>query len=108
MEHSARGSATGFSHMPTRTSRSPTRLDPPILWTLPFQGPSFHTHYCPKEPVRFAGKRVAVIGTGATSIQTITEVAKTAGHLTVFQRTPQWAAPLHNAKITKEEMDRIS
>ena len=39
--------------------------------------------------------------------QTITEVAKTAGHLTVFQRTPQWSAPLHNAKITKEEMHRI-
>ena len=72
-----------------------------------FQGPSFHTHHWPKEPVSFAGKRVAVIGTGATGIQTITEVAKTAGHLTVFQRTPQQAAPLHNAKITTEEMNRI-
>jgi cation diffusion facilitator CzcD-associated flavoprotein CzcO len=72
-----------------------------------FQGQSCHTHYWPKEPVDFAGKRVAVIGTGATGIQTITEVAKTAGHLTVFQRTPQWSAPLHNAKIGKEEMNRI-
>jgi cation diffusion facilitator CzcD-associated flavoprotein CzcO len=72
-----------------------------------FQGASFHTHYWPKEPASFAGKRVAVIGTGATGIQTITEVAKTAGHLTVFQRTPQWAAPLHNARITSEEMHRI-
>ena len=58
-----------------------------------FQGQSCHTHDWPKEPVRFAGKRVAVIGTGATGVQTITEVAKTAGHLTVFQRTPQWCAP---------------
>jgi cation diffusion facilitator CzcD-associated flavoprotein CzcO len=57
-----------------------------------FQGQSCHTHYWPKEPVRFAGKRVAVIGTGATGVQTITEVAKTVGHLTVFQRTPQWCA----------------
>jgi cation diffusion facilitator CzcD-associated flavoprotein CzcO len=72
-----------------------------------FQGQSCHTHYWPKEPVRFEGKRVAVIGTGATGIQTITEVAKTAGHLTVFQRTAQWSAPLHNAKITDEEMRRI-
>src|ERR1700758_1603412 len=72
-----------------------------------FLGQSCHTHYWPKQPVTFERKRVAVIGTGATGIQTITEVAKTAGHLTVFQRTPQWAAPLHNAKITKEEMDRI-
>jgi len=72
-----------------------------------FQGQSCHTHYWPKEAVTFEGKRVAVIGTGATGIQTITEVAKTAGHLTVFQRTPQWSAPLHNAKITDEEMSRI-
>ncbi len=72
-----------------------------------FRGQSCHTHYWPREGVDLAGKRVAVIGTGATGIQTITEVAKTAGQLTVFQRTPQWAAPLHNAKIGKEEMQRI-
>ncbi len=72
-----------------------------------FRGQSCHTHYWPKEPVKFDGKRVAVIGTGATGVQTITEVAKTVGHLTVFQRTPQWCAPLHNAKISQEEMRRI-
>jgi cation diffusion facilitator CzcD-associated flavoprotein CzcO len=80
---------------------------PTIPGVATFQGQSCHTHYWPKEPVRFEGKRVAVIGTGATGVQTITEVAKTAGHLTVFQRTPQWCAPLHNAKIGKEEMNRI-
>ena len=80
---------------------------PTIPGVKTFQGQSCHTHYWPKEPVRFEGKRVAVIGTGATGVQTITEVAKTAGHLTVFQRTPQWCAPLHNAKITAEEMRRI-
>jgi cation diffusion facilitator CzcD-associated flavoprotein CzcO len=80
---------------------------PTIPGVRTFLGQSCHTHYWPKEPVRFEGKRVAVIGTGATGIQTITEVAKTAGFLTVFQRTPQWAAPLHNAKIGKDEMSRI-
>jgi cation diffusion facilitator CzcD-associated flavoprotein CzcO len=80
---------------------------PTIPGVETFQGQSCHTHYWPKEPVRFAGKRVAVIGTGATGVQTITEVAKTVGHLTVFQRTPQWCAPLHNGKIGKEEMSRI-
>jgi cation diffusion facilitator CzcD-associated flavoprotein CzcO len=80
---------------------------PTIARVETFQGQSCHTHYWPKEPVRFEGKRVAVIGTGATGVQTITEVAKTVGHLTVFQRTPQWCAPLHNAKITQEEMRRI-
>src|SRR6185437_10805413 len=61
----------------------------------------------PHEPVSFEGKRVAVIGTGATGVQTIQEVAKTAKQLTVFQRTPNWCAPLHNAKISKEEMQAI-
>jgi cation diffusion facilitator CzcD-associated flavoprotein CzcO len=72
-----------------------------------FQGQSCHTARWPHEPVRFEGKRVAVIGTGATGVQTIQEVAKTAGHLTVFQRTPNWCAPLHNSRIDTEEMARI-
>ena len=86
-------------------------LSAPTMPRIPgvesFRGQSCHTHYWPNEPVKFEGKRVAVIGTGATGVQTITEVAKTAGHLTVFQRTPQWSAPLHNAKISEEEMRRI-
>jgi cation diffusion facilitator CzcD-associated flavoprotein CzcO len=72
-----------------------------------FRGESFHTARWPKQPVRFEGKRVAVIGTGATGVQTIQEVAKTAGHLTVFQRTPNWCAPLHNSRIDAETMARI-
>ena len=67
-----------------------------------FKGQSCHTARWPHEPVSFEGKRVAVIGTGATGVQTIQEVAKTAGHLTVFQRTPNWCAPLHNAQISKD------
>src|ERR687887_1772458 len=80
---------------------------PTIPGVETFQGQSCHTHYWPKEPVSFAGKRVAVIGTGATGVQTITEVAKTAGTLTVFQRTPNWCAPLHNSKIDAAEMRKI-
>jgi cation diffusion facilitator CzcD-associated flavoprotein CzcO len=72
-----------------------------------FAGQSFHTARWPHEPVSFAGKRVAVIGTGATGVQTIQEVAKTAGHLTVFQRTPNWCTPLHNRKISPEEMAEL-
>ena len=72
-----------------------------------FKGVSCHTHRWPKEGVDFAGKRVGIIGTGATAVQTIQELAKTVAHLTVFQRTPNWCAPLHNAKISKEEMSDI-
>jgi cation diffusion facilitator CzcD-associated flavoprotein CzcO len=72
-----------------------------------FKGESFHTARWPHEPVTFEGKRVAVIGTGATGVQAITEIAKTAGSLTVFQRTPNWCKPLRNAKIDEAEMANI-
>jgi cation diffusion facilitator CzcD-associated flavoprotein CzcO len=68
-----------------------------------FEGPAFHTARWPKEPINFSDKRVGIIGTGATAIQAITEIAKTVKHLTVFQRNPNWAAPLHNREITPEE-----
>ena len=72
-----------------------------------FQGQSFHTARWPHEPVDFAGKRVAVIGTGATGVQTIQTIAGSVGHLTVFQRTPNWCAPLHNSKIDAETQRKI-
>ena len=72
-----------------------------------FQGDSFHTSRWPHEPVDFAGKRVAVIGTGATGVQVIQEVAKTAGHLTVFQRTPNYCAPLQNGPIDDDTQRQI-
>jgi cation diffusion facilitator CzcD-associated flavoprotein CzcO len=72
-----------------------------------FAGPSFHTSRWPKEPVDLAGKRVGVIGTGATAVQLITEIAKVVGHLTVFQRTANYCAPLRNRPITVEEQKDI-
>lgn len=86
-------------------------LSAPTMPTIPgvasFKGESCHTARWPHEPVSFEGKRVAVIGTGATGVQTIQEVAKTAKQLTVFQRTPNWCAPLHNSKIAPEEMAKL-
>jgi cation diffusion facilitator CzcD-associated flavoprotein CzcO len=72
-----------------------------------FRGEAYHTAQWPHTPVSFEGKRVGIIGTGATAVQTIQEVAKTVGHLTVFQRTPNWCAPLHNARIGPDEMREI-
>ena len=80
---------------------------PRIAGVETFKGQSCHTAHWPKEPVNFEGKRVAVIGTGATAVQTIQTIAKEVGHLTVFQRTPNWCAPLHNSRISEEEMRRI-
>ena len=64
-----------------------------------FKGEAYHTAQWPHHQVSFEAKHVAVIGTGATGVQTIQEVAKTAGHLTVFQRTPNWCKPLNNGPI---------
>ena len=91
-----------------------TAIGPLSAPTLPriagiddFQGEAYHTGLWPKHAVRFEGERVAVIGTGATGVQAIQEIAKTAGHLTVFQRRPNWCTPLHNGPISAAEMEAI-
>ena len=72
-----------------------------------FKGQSFHTFYWPHEPVELTGKKVAVIGTGATGVQVISEIADKVKALTVFQRRPNWCAPLNNSPISAEEMNNI-
>jgi cation diffusion facilitator CzcD-associated flavoprotein CzcO len=69
-----------------------------------FAGECYHTGQWPHEPVSFEGKRVAVIGTGSSGIQSIPEIAKEAAHVTVLQRTPQFAFPCGNRPITPEDM----
>ncbi|KAI9372343.1 hypothetical protein BJX61DRAFT_552970 [Aspergillus egyptiacus] len=80
---------------------------PNIPGVRDFAGQALHTARWPHEPVSFEGKRVGIIGTGATGIQAIQEIVKTAGNLTVFQRTPNWSAPLNNGKISESEMEEI-
>jgi cyclohexanone monooxygenase len=69
-----------------------------------FAGERYHTGRWPHEPVSFAGKRVAVLGTGSSGIQSIPEIAKSAAHVTVLQRTPQYSAPANNRHLTPEEL----
>ena len=70
-----------------------------------YQGTWCHTGRWPKEGMDLAGKRVGVIGTGATAVQLITEIAREVGHLTVFQRTANYCAPLRNRPID-DQMQR--
>ncbi|HJU29917.1 MAG TPA: NAD(P)/FAD-dependent oxidoreductase [Hyphomicrobiaceae bacterium] len=67
-----------------------------------YQGERYHTGYWPHEEVDFTGKRVAVIGTGSSAVQSIPIIARQARHLYVFQRTPNYAIPAHNAPLTPE------
>ncbi|MGE0732639.1 MAG: flavin-containing monooxygenase [Acidimicrobiia bacterium] len=69
-----------------------------------FAGPMYHTGRWPHEPVSFEGKRVGVIGTGSSGVQAIPEIAKTAAHVTVFQRTAQYALPARNRPLAAEEL----
>ncbi|MDA0735173.1 MAG: NAD(P)/FAD-dependent oxidoreductase [Chloroflexi bacterium] len=72
-----------------------------------FQGDWCHTGRWPKAGMDLAGKRVGVIGTGATGVQLITEIAKEVAHLTVFQRTANYCAPLRNGPIDPETQREI-
>jgi cyclohexanone monooxygenase len=68
-----------------------------------FEGPTYHTGLWPHEHVDFAGKRVAVIGTGSSGIQSIPIIAAQAAHVTVFQRTPNFSVPANNRPLTDGE-----
>lgn len=80
---------------------------PPFAGIESFKGERYHTGRWPQEPPKLDGKRVAVIGTGASAVQLIPEIARVVGHLTVFQRRPNYCAPLRNAKIDPEDMKKI-
>src|SRR5216684_402429 len=83
------------------------RYTPPFAGIESFKGESYHTSRWPKEHVDLTGKRVAVIGTGATAVQLIPIIAKEVGHLTVFQRTPNYCAPLRNGLVDPETQRRF-
>ncbi|HWU25336.1 MAG TPA: NAD(P)/FAD-dependent oxidoreductase [Rhizomicrobium sp.] len=68
-----------------------------------FKGEMYHTSRWPAHEVNFEGKRVAAIGSAASAVQAIPIIAEKAAHLTVFQRTPNWCAPLNNRPVTDEE-----
>lgn len=72
-----------------------------------FRGRRYHTGDWPHEGVDFAGQRVAVIGTGSSAVQAIPPIAKSARHLTVFQRTPAYTAPARNTPLTEAERRRF-
>lgn len=72
-----------------------------------FKGAWCHTGKWPKEGMDLAGKRVGVIGTGATAVQLIPMIASEVAHLTVFQRTANFCAPLRNGPIDDETQAKI-
>lgn len=72
-----------------------------------FAGTIVHTGAWPADGVELAGRRVGIVGTGSSGIQSIPLIAEQAEHLHVFQRTPQFAIPAWNRPIPPEEMEEI-
>lgn len=91
---------------------SATRM-PNIAGIETFKGESFHSSRWPTDDdgypiqVDFSGKKVGVIGTGATGVQLIPIAAETAQELFVFQRSPNWCTPLGNETLSQKDMDLL-
>lgn len=77
-------------------------ITPDIPGLDSFAGGLYHTSRWPHEGVDFAGKRVGIIGTGSSGVQSIPIIAREAAHLTVFQRTPNFSIPAHNVPLASE------
>lgn len=73
-----------------------------------FRGRVLHTGNWPTTPVDFTGKRVGVIGNGSTGVQVVVETSKVAGHLVLFQRTPQYSVPARNHPVDPAFLDGIA
>ena len=80
---------------------------PDIAGAGDFQGRAVITSNWPKEDVHLTGLRVGVIGTGSSAIQAIPVLAKTAGRLTVFQRTPGFSIPARNHPLDPEHVSQF-
>jgi cation diffusion facilitator CzcD-associated flavoprotein CzcO len=80
---------------------------PEVAGREDFRGESHHTGLWPDTTVDFAGKRVAVIGTGSSGVQIIPAIAGEVASLTVYQRSANWCTPLNNAPITPDEQARL-
>src|SRR5215472_15837434 len=73
-----------------------------------FAGKVYFTSRWPHEGADFTGQRVAVIGTGSSGIQAIPLIARQAGELTVFQRTPNFSIPAHNGPAPADRLKQLA
>jgi cation diffusion facilitator CzcD-associated flavoprotein CzcO len=79
---------------------------PELPGTETFEGTKFHTASWPDD-LDLTGKRVAVIGTGATAVQLVPEIAERAGELIVFQRSPVWVGAKKDPEYTEAEREEF-
>ena len=80
---------------------------PKIKGVSSFNGPCFHSSRWPQEGLDYAGKRVGIIGAGATAVQMLPVMAETAANVTMFQRTPNHVLPAVQKPMTPEWEEEI-
>lgn len=93
--------SAGYCIMATGCLSEPKDINFPGM--ADFTGDAYSTFDFPASGVDFTGKRVGIIGTGSSAIQTITTIAPQCAQLTVFQRTPNYSVPAHNRSLTDIE-----
>lgn len=103
----ADGSTTRCSYLVPCLGFASKPYTPPLPGLDSFRGICHHTALWPQDGVDFTGKRVAVIGTGASGVQVIQEASQESVDLTVFQRTPNLALPMGQRKLTPDEQEEI-
>src|SRR4029079_16330294 len=106
----------GCQHTTKRAAHAPCRYyimatgclsapkPPEIDGVKDFKGEVYFTGRWPHDGVNLEGKRVAVIGTGSSAIQSIPLIAEQAAQLTVFQGTPNFALPAHNGPVSADRL----
>lgn len=102
-----KGQSYSCSYFITAAGPLSSPRPPPFPGIESFRGRWLQTATWPKEPIDFEGKKVAVVGTGATGVQVIPIVAHEAKSLTVFQRTPNYVIPGRNYSISQPRLNEI-
>ena len=106
--HTSTGETITCRHYVMATGCLSVPKEPDIPGTDRFKGDVYVTGRWPHEGVDFTGKRVAVIGTGSSAIQSIPIIAEQAKELVVFQRTPNYSMPAFNGPPPQDRVDRLA
>jgi len=111
--HTSTGETITCRHYVMATGCLSVPKDPDIPGTDRFKGDVYVTGRWPHEGVDFTGKRVAVIGTGSSAIQSMPHIAAQAKQLVVFQRTPNFSMPAFNGpqppdRVARLKADRVA
>ena len=105
--YSSDGSVTRARYFVLCTGLGSKPYIPELPGLSDFAGERHHTALWPQQGLDLAGKRVGVIGTGASGVQVAQEAAGVAAHLTVFQRTPNLALPMRQRKLDDDTIRRM-